>query len=345
MLNKKEDINFRQLIFKLKDWLKYLASKWVMILTCCFAAALLGFTWGYFQDPTYNADETFVLSSNSKSNGLAALAGQLGYDFGSNSDDIFAGDNIIELFKSNRIIKGALFKKLPNSNKTLLSLFIEENKLNRQWLKIERIRYSLPFPDSAEKLNAIQDSLISEIHELIVKKYINVDKVDKKLSIYRIGTISTHPNLAFYLTKFVLDEASNFYINTRTKTAKLNLNMLQHEADSLRTLLANTITNTGDATDEIYNLNPAHQVQRSTTQQGQISITVLSAAYAEVVKNLEIAKISLQKETPLYQVIDEPDTLLKKQKTSKLLSAIKFALATSFGVLLFLVIKRAFSIS
>jgi uncharacterized protein involved in exopolysaccharide biosynthesis len=58
---------------------------------------------------------------------------------------------------------------------------------------------------------------------------------------------------------------------------------------------------------------------------------VLGSAYGEVVKNLELAKITLQKETPLYQIIDEPFLPLSKTKPGKLKSMIVA------GLLLFII--------
>ena len=82
--------------------------------------------------------------------------------------------------------------------------------------------------------------------------------------------------------------------------------MLQNEADSLRRVLGGAITSAGSQTDLTFNLNPAYQVQRAGAQQSQASAAALGQAYGQVLQNLEIAKITLQRETPLYQIIDEP---------------------------------------
>ena len=128
-----------------------------------------------------------------------------------------------------------------------------------------------------------------------------------------------------------MDETANFYINTKTSIAKSNLSMLQKEADSLRRLIGGSITSNASEVDRTFNLNPALQVQRTNIQKGQVNTTVLSTAYSEVVKNLELAKINLQKETPLYQIIDVPEIPLKAIRTSKI-KIIAVALSISFFV-------------
>ena len=119
--------------------------------------------------------------------------------------------------------------------------------------------------------------------------------------------------------------------------------MLQHEADSLRNLLGGAITSAAAQTDVTFNLNPAYQVQRSSSQKDQVQATILAAAYGEVVKNLELAKIALQKETPLYQILDEPQLPLVMEKPSKLICLILGGFLGGFLICAFLIVKRIFS--
>jgi len=342
---KKEDITFRDFILQINNWIKYLRSKWLVISAFSLLAAVAGFTWAYTRKPTYTANYTFVLSSESRSGGgLAALAGQLGYDVGGSSNDIFVGDNILELFKSNRIIKGALFRHMPDSSKAFANVFIENNGIEKDWRKIPGLEKAFPFPDDINKVTPLQDSLLEVLHSIVITKFVNIDKPNKKLSIYQLSVTSGNQSISYFLGKFILEEASTFYIETKTKLARLNLNMLQNEADSIRTILGTSIENTAQAIDEAYNLNPAYQVQRSGAQKSQVKVSVLSTAYAEIIRNLELAKITLQKETPLYQVIDEPGKLLQKNKVSKLITAISWGFVTALFVIIYLIVKRAFNI-
>jgi len=181
-------------------------------------------------------------------------------------------------------------------------------------------------------MSGTQDSMFREIYDVVQRDNLDVSIPDKDQSIYSVTTTSQNQIFSFYLTKYIVDVTSAFYIDTKTSVAKSNLNMLQHEADSLRNLLGIAITATASQADLTFNLNPAYQVQRSGSQKSQIQATVLGTAYGEVVKNLELAKITLQKQTPLYQVIDEPSLPLKMETKSKLI----FLLAGGFfaGILI-----------
>jgi uncharacterized protein involved in exopolysaccharide biosynthesis len=53
------------------------------------------------------------------------------------------------------------------------------------------------------------------------------------------------------------------------------------------------------------------------SQRKQVDVQANSAIYTEVVKNLEIARGMLQRETPLIQIIDQPVLPLANDKTGK----------------------------
>lgn len=339
------EITLKDISQKVNKWFKYLWSKWLLILITGITGGAIGLGYAFFAKPEYTGSLTFVLSSNSSGGSLASLAGQFGFNLGMNNDDAFAGDNIMELFRSQKIIKSSLFRKVPGTNTTLINLVAEKGQMPEGWQKYPSLKNVYPFPEDAGKLTPVQDSLVSEIHDYLLKENLLIERPDNKLSFYKVSTTSGDERISCYLTNFIVEEASKFYIETKTKSAKDNLAMLQHEADSLRTLLGGTITSTAAEVDKTFNLNPAYQVQRSGAQQGQFRATALATAYGEVVKNLEIAKITLQREAPLYQLIDTPKIPLKMEKPSKLISLIIGGLLAGFLLVMFLTAKYIFKIS
>jgi uncharacterized protein involved in exopolysaccharide biosynthesis len=57
---------------------------------------------------------------------------------------------------------------------------------------------------------------------------------------------------------------------------------------------------------------------RVPSQKRQVDVQSSSAIYGEIVKNLELGKISLRQETPLIQVIDQPVLPLPVKKVTKI---------------------------
>jgi ubiquitin len=191
-------------------------------------------------------------------------------------------------------------------------------------------------------MTLIQDSLFRSLYNTIQNDLLDVSKPNENESIYEVTTISTNDTFSYYLTKYLVDVTSSFYIETKTSIAKQNLNMLLKEADSLRNVLGGAITAAGSQTDLTFNLNPAYQVQRSGAQQNQARAGALGQAYGQLLQNLELAKITLQKETPLYQIIDEPTLPLTMDKPSKLISLIIGGFLGGFLVCCFLIARRLY---
>ena len=90
------------------------------------------------------------------------------------------------------------------------------------------------------------------------------------------------------------------------------------------------------------NVNPLRQVTRSGVQRKQVDLQANGALYGELLKNLELAKLSLRRETPLIQVVDQPTLPLKKIKPGRLLTGLVYAFIFALLSGLFLLLKRWF---
>jgi uncharacterized protein involved in exopolysaccharide biosynthesis len=324
MNNREKEITLKDIVERTKQVVRYLLSKWVIIVIVGILGGTIGLIYAWNFKPRYSAALNFVLSANSSSGGggLMGLANQFGINIGNDNNNVFSGDNIIVLMVSRRMVQQALFGKPGGRKESLINFFIKDNKMDEDWKDNQRTKNAYPFPDDANAMTMVQDSLARTIYKAITTSVLEVSKPDKNQSIYTVKSTSTNEFFSYYLTKFLVVATSAFYIKTKTSTAKQNLDMLQHEADSLRILLGGVITSAGSQTDVTFNLNPAYQVQRSGALQSQARATALGQAYGQVLQSLEIAKITLQKEMPLYQIIDEPTLPLEKEKPGRLMSLI-----------------------
>ncbi len=342
-MNNQQEVTIKDVLSRLKSIWKFLLSKWIIILIAGIVGGAIGLIYAFNAKPKYSATLNFVLSSNSSSGGnLLGLATQFGINFGNDNNDAFSEENIITLMTSRRMVQHALFEKPKSSNASLINIYIKENKLDENWQQKPRLKNAYPFPDSPQTMTLIQDSLSRVIYSSVEQNMLDVVKPYKDESIYAVTTTSKDPVFAYYLTKYLVDATSSFYIATKTSSATSNLKMLQHETDSLRSVLGGAITSAGSLTDQTFNLNPAYQVQRSGAQESQARASALGQAYGQALQSLEIAKISLQKETPLYQVIDEPTLPLIADKPGKLLSLIAGGLIGGFLICCILIGRKAY---
>ncbi|MDB5112732.1 MAG: hypothetical protein JWR67_3846, partial [Mucilaginibacter sp.] len=287
---------------KAVDVLSYLLKKWYFLLLTTILGALIGYYTFKKIKPTYTANINFVLSTDQRgNNGLAGLAAQLGFDATTgSSENIFSGDNIIELFKSRSLIGTALMSEVDSTSHQTLLNYIAQHQYYNTYKEIG------PFNRDPKTFTKRQINLYRSIITYVANSFL-VFKKDKKLIFYIISATSTDHNTAYYIAKYMLDQTSKYFIDTKTKVSATSVMLLQQEADSLATVLKNTYSSTAAMIDRTYNINPSISVQRSASLFNQAKASAFAGAYTEVMRNLEVAKISLQKETPLYRIIDEPE--------------------------------------
>lgn len=327
--NHTDEISIADLVNKFKNITRYLKSKWIIILSYSFLGALLGLGIAIIKKPTYTAVCTFVLEDSKTSGGLgqyASLASLAGINIGSGGG-IFEGDNIIELYKSRSMIKKALLSPLNYNGKIepLLNRFIKAYKLSDKWTN-ENNGIKVNFVVNQQHFSRFQDSIITDIVELFDKKLLNVVKPDKKLNIIRVEVETRDEIFSKKFTEELVQTVNDFYIYTKTKKTFQNVQILQHQADSVKQSLNASISGVATAIDAAPNANPQLNSLRVSAQKRQIDVQAATAIYAEIVKNLEITKISLREEKPLIQIIDGPLLPLK-------VSEITIVKGTIFGFL------------
>lgn len=323
--NKSTEISIKEIILKSKEIWQFLWSKWVIILITGLLGGAIGLTFSFLIKPKYTARLTFAVA-NDKSNPLGAysgLASMAGIDLGGGGSDLFSSDNIMELMKSKRMIESTLLSpiEVDGENMTLIERYITFKKLHKSWNKksyLSNIHYEIKCDPS--KFSRVQDSIIGTIYDDLIKNSISVGKPDRKLSMIESKITTTDEVFSKEFLEALIVNVSDFYIETKTKRLKQNVDILQGRADSLSNILTSSTLSIASLTDQ--NLNAARAMVNAGRARKQIDLQVAGAVYTEVVKNLELAKVTLQKETPLIQVVDNPVYPLEKEKLKKLVGLV-----------------------
>jgi hypothetical protein len=201
---------------------------------------------------------------------------------------------------------------------------------------------SLTYPVNADinQFNRVQDSVLMAMHQDVIKNLLTVAKVDKKLSILKVAVQSEDEQFSKAFTEALVSEVSQFYVETKTKKSTTNVAILQHQTDSVRNQLNRAISGVAQSNDAIPNLNSARQVLRSSGQQRQIDVQANTAILTELVKNLELSKLSLRKETPLIQVIDRPVLPLAVERFGKAKGILMGGFLAGFLIVIFLIGRK-----
>ena len=339
-----DEISLKELIQKINEWIAYLKTKWKIIFLAGFLGAAIGVVYALFQKPTYKAVLTFALEEDKGSGGLSGamgLASSFGIDLGSSGGGAFAGSNLMELMKSRLLVEKTLLNPvLVNGNTiSLAEYYIQINELRETWSKKPALK-NIQFLPNADRSNFTlqQDSILQTIfRSLTGLKSLIISQKDKKVSITSIEVVSESEKFAKFFCENLAKETSEFYIETKSKKSRLNVEILQKQTDSIREALNSAITGVASESDNVYNLNPAFNVKSSPGKRRQVDVQANTAILTQLVAQLELSKVTLRKETPLIQVIDRPILPLEKDKVSKLKSLILGGFLAGFLTVLYLV--------
>ena len=172
----------------------------------------------------------------------------------------------------------------------------------------------IKFDTSNKKFSRIQDSLLNTLIERVINKDLSIYKPDRRLSLFELNITMRDELLASKFCQRLLSTISEFYINTKTKRLRGNISRLQFLADSLQKNSNSSIKNSAQSSLSLTDISPQYiqeNIQNTIDSREEILSTTI---YTEVIKNLEITKLSLLQETPTIQLIDNPDTPLEDNK-------------------------------
>jgi hypothetical protein len=345
MNGQNDEISLKELIEKGKEWYYYLLSQWKIILLAGVIGAAIGLTYSFIKKPVYTASLSFALEDE-KSGGLGGalgLASSFGIDLGGGGGSIFTGSNLTELFKSRSMVEQTLLSPVIIDGKSisLAEMYIQNQEWREQWDNSSKYK-SIQFLPNADRKNytRVHDSILGVMYQNISQGGLVVGQRDKKVAIVSIDVISNNELFSKYFCEALVKEVSDFYIDTKSKKSRENMLILERQTDSIRRELNGAITGVAVANDNTFGLNPAMNVRRAPSARRQVDVQANTAILTELVKQSELAKVTLRKETPLIQVIDEPILPLKKEKFGKAKGIVMGGFLAGVLVVFGLIIRR-----
>ncbi|MFZ9718851.1 MAG: hypothetical protein ACO3BD_05800, partial [Chitinophagaceae bacterium] len=253
-------LQVEDLLAGLRDFGRYLLSRYRLFLVAILTASLIGLGWGVLQPARYAGVTTFILEEKGSGGGLEGLASQFGLDIGNifgGGSGILSGDNILDIMRSKQIVYSVLLTKV----------------------------------DFAKGKDTIT----------LADHYLDV-----------MGWRKKYPELQdLYFYKSASQPTSlRFYINVKTGTSQANVSRLQARADSLSRILNQRTYQAAGM--QILDANAAFRSYSVPAELSGREKMLVFELYAEVIKNLEMARIVLLNQTPVLQVLDRPAYPLKK---------------------------------
>ena len=338
-----EKISISLLLKGVKDWLSFLVSKINKIYFLSLTSVFLTISLNFLSNPIHYARTTFVLDNENSAGSigdLSSLASLAGINASSfiDASSVFQIDNIQELYKSSSMIKKTLLSNFSYDKKTyqIIERFIKAEKFDKKWKKfgIDDEYFK------TKTFNRTKDSLVKELTRIIKEKYLIVNKPSRKTTILEVGFNHKDEVLAKKFNENLVEIVNNFYFKTKTLKTGLNLEILQRQADSIKIILDSSIMMLAETDQRIPNPNPLTKVSLVPYQKAMIDVQSNGAIYQELLKQLELAKVSHRNKMPLIQIIDEPEFPLENSKW-KLLKTIVYGLIIGFSFsILFFSFKR-----
>ncbi|MBS7231936.1 lipopolysaccharide biosynthesis protein [Flavobacterium psychroterrae] len=345
-----DEISLKELLKKIQEWFRFLLSKWKIIVLSGILGAALGLTYSLMQKPTYTATLSFVLEDDKSGGGglggALGLASSLGLDLGGSGGNIFSGSNLTELFKSRRMVEQTLLNPVNYNGKSisLAEMYLDINKMREGWKENPKLS-NINFLPGANRNNftRVHDSILGVLYDALSKGGLTVGQKDKKVAIISIDMVSGNELFAKYFCEALAKEVGRFYVETKSKKARINMAILDRQVDSIRGELNGSITGVAVANDNTFNLNPAMNVRRAPSARKQVDVQANTAILTELVKQSELAKVTLRKETPLIQVIDRPILPLHKERFSKAKGILIGGFLAGFLVTVIIILRRIIS--
>lgn len=324
---KEESISLNDIIKTLKVYWDFLLKRWWIVVICGLLGGVLGLVYACLRTTNYEARYVFTIGgSSSSSSGMGSLTALLG--LGSTSMGAFSGDNILELFKSRSLMENTLLSPIEYNGDTITfmeySLICDsvrarclerEPEESEKMEKISICDVEFPYGQSRSSFSRVQDSILLSKARALLQTNVMVEKRDKKLSY--VEYVFTYPDEAFakaFATSH-LNQVSSFYVNTKTELSRLNIESFQDQADSVRRELDKALSSRAYYADG--NMNAARQIVGVQLRKLETDIQILATSYAEMIKNIEVLKLDLARETPLIQIIDSPIFPLPNDKMRK----------------------------
>jgi hypothetical protein len=329
-----------------KDWIKFLIRKWYFLLPVVLISMGIGVVYAWVTKPKFESRVSFALEENNSGLGGAInLAAEFGFNIGGSSS-IFSGDNILQIITSRRVIENVLLSIDTSSEgqiRTMAQYMLDLSKDSGKKFDNAKERIAMvSFPAGKErsKYSYLEDSVLYIIYEEIILPNLVAHRPDKKLGIFEVRFISTEERFSKIFTERLIKETTDFYTELRSKKSRQTLEILQSRVNALRGNVSMAIG--GRTAIQDANLNPAFAAAQAPLQEKQVDLSAYSGAYAELFKNLELARYQYLQDVPLLQVIDRADYPLKKIKKGRLFMGLLFG--TLAGIISMIILTGVYLI-
>ena len=337
-----DEIKLKDILVKLLEYKTYLYKNKFAIIVVSGVFFVIGILIAISSDEKYTAELTFVVEDKQHGAGalgaMSGMANQFGFDIGSSSATTFSQKNILEFLKSRGVVEAALMQsRIVNKKDDLLIEHYLDINMTKDYWKGNEYLYPVSFHGILYQDN---DSISGSIWKSIVEDELLVSLQTEEANIINLSYTSLNEEFAKVFVETLIEEMSKMYVTHQTAQSNNTLDFLQSRADSV--FLKLQIAEEEFAKVKDINQRIVKASGRLKELQLMRSVEVLGTMYLEIVKNLEISKITLLNHTPIIQIIDRPILPLIVEIESKSLLALLMGFLGGFLSLAFFIFRKVF---
>jgi capsular polysaccharide biosynthesis protein len=315
-------------------------EKWLILgITALFT---LGGAWYAFTAREEFVSEGKIMpemsgGGGSSLGGLANLVGIGGFELGlKNNTDAIRPDLYPDIIKSTPFFLELFEQKFINLNgdsilfDNFYHIEIEESKK----VKEEDLHTFMGEPSGVVVVNRLTENRIKDLKERIS------GTIDQKSGVISISAKMPDPLMAAQIAKFAMNYLTNYVTDYRTEKVKQEVDFLGRKVAAAKGEFYRDQSRKASYADRF--AAPTIRLQSADVQRERLEseYKLSSNVYNELLKKYEEAKIKLQQETPVFQILAPPVVPnLKSEPKKYLIIAIGLLLGSFFSIIISLLIK------
>lgn len=309
-----EEMTLADLLRRIKVYWIEVWRNWITIgLICLPFLAWQGYK-ALTTPVTYSTNLTFMVNEETGGGGsiINSLLGDIGLGNDQNNYD-----KILELGKSMRIMRLALFSKVEMDGKTdyLANHFIHIQQLHeKEWSKKSKdpaqpsLNGFLFTRDSFEQFSRLEFAAFKSLYGMLIGGESSTPlfstRYNQDSGIMALSLTTRSETLTILLLRSIFDQLSAFYIVTSTEKQKETYDIIKEKSDSLLRVLSGAEYGAARFNDQSYGLlRSTDQLPGERYSRNKNMYTLI---YGEALKNLELADFALKNKIPYVQPIDLP---------------------------------------
>ena len=315
--NLNDEIDFIEILKKI-----YGSKKIILYITICFF--VVGALVALFSPIKYKATTIFIPQNQENSSSLSGVASLVGINLTSQ----LGGDIPPSVYP--------LIANSPKFKRMILSTVVEEN--NNLTLRRYLIDY---YKLSGEDKKIDSDLYVSELDEKIfelLSKLISIS-VNTESGYITISSLMPRPNHASIIANNSREILQNIIIENKIESAKQNLLFTEKQLNEKKIEFDKIQKKLSSFKDSNLNLVKSQIIEEQEKIQSEFQI--MSTVVAELSRQVEQAKLQVNKDTPVFSTIKKAVIPNKRESPKRTMMAIIFSLFGFFLSIVYVIFKQS----